>query len=218
MCHRSEDEALVGSDARHLAEPELRAIDALIARGKRIAAQRAVVGERPAVVRACERTRRPFFGHAHPVAAVRTAVVQKMDPAFAVTRHEDRLGPDRLHHVVVGLGHFAFMADVDPGAKPDLAQLFFEDRRVGVERAVYLVLSDQIAPRTGLGICAGNRNHRGTGTHVVTFTKSVSARRKSIAMRCCWIDNSPTGRSMSTRQNDQFGRHSPALAGPDQPL
>ncbi len=46
-----------------------------------------------------------------------------------------------LAHVVTRLADFAFVADEYPCAVPDLLKLLGEDGRIGVERAVHLVVS-----------------------------------------------------------------------------
>ena len=87
-----------------------------------------------------------LFGHAHTVASVRTAVVEQVDFALLVTRHDHRLWTDGFHDVVVGSGDFAFMTNVHPCPIPDLTQLFLVDRWIGIERPMHLVCINQLLP------------------------------------------------------------------------
>jgi hypothetical protein len=99
--------------------------------------------ERPAVVRQRNVVALPARERAHEVRAVGAAVQQEMDLAAPVARHEDGLRADRLLHEVAGRRDLAHVPDVDPGPVPDALELGGEDRRVGVERAVDAVGTDQ---------------------------------------------------------------------------
>jgi hypothetical protein len=124
---RTEHEALVDGHARHLGQAQRLALVGGVAGREGVAAQAAVVAEGPAMVVAGEAACVAAVLVAHPVATVRAAVVHQVDLAVAVACHQHRLGADGLHHEVVGLRHFADMADVDPHAVPDLLQFQLED-------------------------------------------------------------------------------------------
>src|SRR5262245_47970508 len=74
------------------------------------------------------------------------SVEQQMDLTVLVPRHDDRLWPDRLRHVVVGARNLAFVTDINPGPVPDVLELELEVCRVAVERAVHAIRADQFAP------------------------------------------------------------------------
>ena len=78
------------------------------------------------------------------VAAVGAAVEKEVDGAIFVANHDDGLAAYLLGAVVAGLGDLALVADVDPGAVPDVGKLLFEDVGVAVEAAVDLVFEDEL--------------------------------------------------------------------------
>ncbi|MDT4872777.1 hypothetical protein FQZ97_1079820 [compost metagenome] len=120
-CQRAEHESSVVGHSRHLGQPQLLALVFRVAGREGIAAQAAVVCEGPAVVVAGEGAGVAPVRIAHPITTVRAAIVYQVDLAVAVAGHQHRFRADGLHDEVVGIGDLAFVADVYPGALPDLA-------------------------------------------------------------------------------------------------
>ena len=154
---RAEHKAAIGFHARDAAERELRLVLPLIAVGEGVADQAAVIGKGPGVERTGEGARVALFVGADLVAAVRAAVEQQIDLALLVARHDHGLRADRLDDVVVRRRHLALVADIDPGAVPDVLQLGFEEQpdrcrasRAPGRRGSSPPIATRAAPRSSL--------------------------------------------------------------------
>ena len=80
--------------------------------------------------------------------------------AFAVAGHDDVLQREAFAHIVARLAHFTFVADENPSAIPDLAQLFGEDVGVSVERSMHLVGQDEaVVGAVGIHRRVDDRSH-----------------------------------------------------------
>ncbi|MNM31919.1 hypothetical protein D3C81_425050 [compost metagenome] len=124
---------------------QLGLVDAVaVAFRVRDAAQRAVQGIAPAVVRADEAVGLALLVLADRGATVAAAVEQHVDAFLAITHHDHRLLADVGGLVAAGFGDFALVGDPDPGAVEDLFQLGVEQRRVGVQRGMDAVGLDQL--------------------------------------------------------------------------
>src|ERR1700723_3349694 len=131
---RAKHEAAIGLHAGDMAKSQPGLVGSFIAVRKCVTDKTAVISEGPGVERTGEGPRVALVVGADLVAAMRTAIEQEVDPALLVPRHDDGLRTDRFGDVIVGIRHLALMADIDPGAIPDILQFGLEDRGVVVER------------------------------------------------------------------------------------
>ena len=138
----AEHEALVGLDACHPSHREVEFAPA-VSLEERKADEFAGVPVRPPVQRTPERRRVALGVIADLIPAMRAPVQEKVNAAISIAGHDDVLQPEPLAHVVTRLADFAFVADEYPCAVPDFLKFFGEDGRIGVERAVHLVVLDQ---------------------------------------------------------------------------
>src|SRR5450755_337505 len=119
---RGKHEAAVGLHACDMAKSQPGLVGSFIAVRKCVTDKTAIIGESPGVERTGEGPRvAPVVG-ADLVAAMRTTIEQEVDLALLVPRHDDGLRTDRFGDVIAGIRDFALMADINPGAVPDVLQ------------------------------------------------------------------------------------------------
>ena len=72
-------------------------------------------------------------------AAVRTAIVQDVDPAVLAAHHEHRLAADRECLIIADLRHLTVVAAVHPDSLEDLGHLAVEDLLICVDQSVHAI-------------------------------------------------------------------------------
>ena len=144
---RAENKAAIRFDARHLGEIVFRIAQiGGVAFRPGHAAQPAVIEKIPAVIGALERFAVAFVPAAQSGAAMRAAIVQRADFALGVAHDDERTQAKPPRDEVVDVRNLAFVRQIGPGPAEDMRHLGFENRRVGVDQAVRLVLLHQIIP------------------------------------------------------------------------
>lgn len=136
-----EDEAVVARHMRHRSQAVVLALPAF-----RVGAIGLVlhVEQLPAVVIDPSMVRtNPALGAAARLAAdhgatVRTGIDEAAQDAVGAAADDHGLASDDGGQIVVRIGNLAVVADIDPGAFPNVPELLLEDVRIGIERAVDL--------------------------------------------------------------------------------
>ncbi|MPM40350.1 hypothetical protein SDC9_86990 [bioreactor metagenome] len=138
--------------------------DSLVALRVRDAAQLAVQGVRPVVVRTGEAVGLAVRLVTDRGATVPATVQQGVEATLAVTGDDHRLAPDVGRLERARLGDLALVGDPDPRRVEDLLHLLVEDRRVGVELA---------GDTVGLGEVGVRVDDPGCGGHVGSIWSGV---------------------------------------------
>ncbi len=76
-------------------------------------------------------------------AFVRTAVIQDIDLAIAIARHDDVLVADAACNVIAWILYLAFMTHINPGLAVDTIHFKLENFRVGINPLMHAVWADQ---------------------------------------------------------------------------
>ena len=104
------------------------------------------------------------------VAAMRAFVEQEADFAITVTHHQNRHRPDGFGDIIVFVGDLAGMADIDPGAIPDLFQLILENRLVVIKAAMHAGWFNECFIINGRGEL---RHHGTTGSGLSIIVRTI---------------------------------------------
>src|SRR5207247_9189369 len=131
--------AAVGRNPRDAAQAELPAPVVRIARRHGNGAQAAVGVVSPAVIRAHKAAGAAASLGAYDGAAMHAAVDQHAHRAVALARDDHRLAAHAGGEVIARRGDLAVVPEDQPGAAEDALHLEFEDRRIGVHRALHPV-------------------------------------------------------------------------------
>ena len=142
----TEHKTFINAESWNSPQAEFALVYPSVTGGKWVATQLAGVGESPAVIRASERRGVALWLLTNLIATMATTVLQKVNRARFVARHQHGLWTDRLHDEIVRLRHFAHVADIHPGAIPDLLKLGLKDCGIGIERSVYVIGANQMRP------------------------------------------------------------------------
>ena len=149
---RPEDESAVAVHARHLRHVEFRILEvAGIAIRPRHGAQLAGIEKAPAVIGACEETRRALLLAAERGAAMGAAVEQRADLALRVTQQNDRPQPQPDSDEIVIVRDLAVVPEIDPHRAEDVGHLRLENGRIGIDQPMDAIVLHQLVPVVPLG-------------------------------------------------------------------